>query len=427
MTKLRSIDVQVGRTGALTPVAILDPTDLGGVVVSRASLHNFHYARSILDPVDNSVIVGASVMISRAGDVIPQVLRRVNGKDENTSSFSQQDQLISLETPSICPACGAATFFDENSSSTNGNETLVDTSKNEPNTVNATSTTGQVLRCGGPQLLCPPRAIGALAHAYSREALDIHGLSEGRLQQLMDASMIKVPVDLFRILDPDSGMKDGISKLPFWGDKSTQNLVDAVQTVATNGVSLSRFIYCLGIRHVGVHSSKLISSAYGSVTKFLDDVEKVHESDAPFSILTGDESLEGVKGIGPVMIESMTKFSLNKELVVAAKQLSEKVPVHDEVVKSLLLSTESGIDKPFDGKSVVFTGSLSDNMTRSNAQRLAVEVLGAKSTPSTISKSTGIVIEGSGGGKKATEAKKLGITIMSAEEFMKLIEEVKVK
>ncbi len=415
---MRSIEVQVGRTGALTPVAILDPTDLGGVVVSRASLHNFHYARSILDAVGNSVIVGASVMISRAGDVIPQVLRRVSGKDENTSSISQQDQFISLETPSNCPACGAATFFDENSSSTNGNETL--------DTVNATSTTGQVLRCGGPQLLCPPRAIGALAHAYSREALDIHGLSEGRLQQLMDASMIKVPVDLFRILDPDSDMKDGISKLPFWGDKSTKNLVGAVQTVATNGVSLSKFIYSLGIRHVGVHSAKLISSAYGSVTKFLDDVEKVHGSDTPFSILTGDEVSEGVKGIGPVIIESMTKFSLNKELVAAAKELSEKVPVHDEVVKSLS-STESGIVKPFDGKSVVFTGSLPDNMTRSNAQRLAVEVLGAKSTPSTISQSTGIVIEGSGGGKKASEAKKLGITIMSAEEFMKLIEEVKLK
>jgi DNA ligase (NAD+) len=427
------------------------------VIVSRASLHNFQFARSILeadviDDVDGKtnygVNNGTSVMISRAGDVIPQVMRRIKSEHE-TSLVLDKDDYISLLTPPKCPACGADTFFDVISNVRTGskNETVEEIDLEGCNTTNITSTPsslGQVLRCGGPQLLCPPRAIGALSHAYSREGLNIVGLSEGRLQQLMNASLIEVPADLFQILDADSTMKDEICKIPLWGEKSVKNLIDSTQNVATNGVSLSKFIYSLGIRHVGVHSSKLISSAYGSVSNFFHDIDQVGAVDitievnntmgegmSAFTILTGDddsEGSEGVKGVGPVMIDSLIKFSSNKELVDAAKQLAERVPVHDEYVPSLTgIAQEENVDKPFSQKSVVFTGSVGENITRSAAKRLAIEVLGAKSTPGSISKSTGVVVEGIGGGQKAEKARALGIDIIDAEEFLRLVEVQKAK
>lgn len=405
MSKLNSVEVQVGRTGALTPVAILDPTDLGGVIVSRASLHNFLFARSVLEADDNgNVNKDASVMISRAGDVIPQVLRRLNNSNE-TAPQLHKGEYISLSAPKTCPACGAPTYYED----------LLDPSESKKPTNDTIITSGQVLRCGGPQLLCPPRAIGALSHAYSRDALDVVGLSEGRLQQLMNASLIEVPSDLFKILDPDSTMKDEISKLPMWGERSAHNLMEATQLVAKNGVSLSKFIYSLGIRHIGVHSSKLISSAYGSVENFFDDVDESKNAELCFN------SLNDIKGVGQVMIESLIKFSSNKELVTAAKELAARVPIHDEITLSLA-KKGSSTPRIFEGKSVVFTGSLPNKMSRSTAQNIAIEFLGAKSTPSNVSKSTGVVVEGIGGGKKAMEAKMLGIEIISAEDFVNMIE-----
>ena len=436
VTKLRKVEVQVGRTGALTPVAVLDPVDLGGVIVSRASLHNFQFARSILEAdefvqedgsMTYGIISGTSVMISRAGDVIPQVLRRISSQTEETVDL-EKDDYISLRPPEKCPACGSPTYVDTLNTKTTGNETSIEAGFNILNTTSneASSTVGQVLRCGGPQLLCPPRAIGALAHAYSREGLDIVGLSEGKLLQLMNASLIQIPADIFKILDSNSTMKNEITELPRWGEKSVQNLADATKNVATNGVSLSRFIYSLGIRHVGVHSSKLIASAYGSVSNFLNDIinaenTKIDEASA-FAILVDNDESEGVKGVGPIMVESLIKFSKNKELVKAASQLAERVKIHDEV--SIQAKTnDKNIAKPFEGKSVVFTGSLAEKMTRSTAKRIAVEVLGAKSTPSSISKSTGVVVVGTGGGKKAADAEKLGVKMISAEDFLKLIKE----
>jgi len=459
ITKLRKVEVQVGRTGALTPVAVLDPVDLGGVTVSRASLHNFHYARHILKANnfigddgknDSGVKVGASVVISRAGDVIPQVISRINNTDADVS-ISEDDGFISLLPPSICPACGAETLFDvmddgrtkknvkEGMEVVNGdieneviNATLL-VSNNSENSFSSTSTLGQVLRCGGPQLLCAPRATSSIAHCFSRMGLDIVGLSEARLQQLMDAKLIQIPADLFKILDNSNSMKDEIASLPGWGEKSANNLMKSTKNIAQTGVSLSSFIYSLGIRHVGTHSSKLIASSYGSVSNFFQDIEqasKIDESKLAFSILTGvdKEESDGVKGIGPVIIDSLLKFSANENLVDAAKQLANKVIIHDVNISSTISATEqnTGLNRPFEGKTVVFTGTLSENMTRTAAQQIAVDVLGAKSTPGSISKSTGMVVEGIGGGKKAQKATELGIPIISATEFLDLIEKHKI-
>jgi DNA ligase (NAD+) len=442
ITTLQGVEIQIGRTGAITPVAVLDAVDLGGVSVSRASLHNFDFAQSILKATnkddDVGVTKGVSVMISRAGDVIPQVLQRLDDVMEKDA-----DDFISLKPPSRCPSCGSKTVFD-----------LVGGRKKDKNATNITDTStifddavgidimnnsqtrrnsiGQVLRCSGPQLLCKPRAVGSLAHTFSREGLDISGLSEARLQQLFNATLIRVPADLFRILDEDADLFQSIIELPGWGDKSALNLKSALQRVASEGVTLSKFIYSLGIRHLGVQSSSLIASAYTSLDAFFDAIDTASQKEfdqddakeAYFSVLMGDgNSQEGVKGIGPVAIDSLIKFAANKELVLAAKALAKIIPVLDTVTRT---REDQSSDKdlsslPFNQLSVVFTGSLPGEMTRSNAQQFAIEVLGAKSTPSSVSKTTGIVVAGEKGGKKIDKANEYGIKIMSASEFADLV------
>jgi len=442
ITTLQGIEIQIGRTGAITPVAVLDAVDLGGVSVSRASLHNFDFAQSILKATnkddDVGVTKGVSVMISRAGDVIPQVLQRLDDVIEKDA-----DDFISLQPPSRCPSCGSKTVFDlvgsrrkdKNATNvTNANTIFDDTVgidiKNKSQT--SRNSIGQVLRCSGPQLLCKPRAVGALAHTFSREGLDISGLSEARLQQLFNATLIRVPADLFQILDEDADLFQNIIDLPGWGDKSALNLKSALQRVASEGVTLSKFIYSLGIRHLGVQSSSLIASAYTSLDAFFDAIDTASQKEfdqddakeAHFSVLIGDgNSKEGVKGIGPVAIDSLMKFAANKELVLAAKALAKIIPVLDTITRT---REDQSSDKdlsslPFNQLSVVFTGSLPGEMTRSNAQHFAVELLGAKSTPSNVSKTTGIVVVGEKGGKKRDKANEYGITIMSASEFADLV------
>ena len=237
VTRLLDIEVQVGRTGALTPVAILDPVDLGGVLVSRASLHNFHFARKMLlseratsslsdsDGINDqgagvlTVKKGISVLVSRAGDVIPQVMKRVfddNDEEEEIDSAKHPNDIISLESPQMCPACGSPTTFDfvrrlpkkkRTSSKIPDEEAslqIVSTDDKESNGLES----GQVLRCSGPQLLCQPRAMNALAYAYSRPGLDVKGLSKSKLNQLFEAGIIHFPSDLFTLIcAEDNGEK----------------------------------------------------------------------------------------------------------------------------------------------------------------------------------------------------------------------------
>ena len=285
VTNLQGVEVQVGRTGALTPVAILEPVDIGGVSVSRASLHNFWFAAQLLCPgggddcdAEPRVRQGTDVVVGRAGDVIPQVLRLVPSR-ENSNENVKEDW-ISLEPPANCPACGSVTVFDIS------DRVGPRAKAAEKNDVEVSETprreSGQVLRCSAPQLLCPPRAVGALTHAFSRSGLDVTGLSEARLQQLVDAGLIQVPADLFRLAN---GNLEPIASLQGWGPKSSEKLATVAKDVASRGVTLSRFIYSLGIRHVGVHTSKLIAGAYGSADAFLADINKA--SSAPLD--DGDE------------------------------------------------------------------------------------------------------------------------------------------
>ena len=181
VTRILDVETQVGRTGAITPVAILEPVNIGGVSVSRATLHNFSYAKSILGNGENqrSVQRMTPVIVLRAGDVIPQVTRRLELSDLGEINLSEIS-FISLMPPTRCPACGSSTTYDRK----------VD---------EKTNNSGQVLRCTGSQLACKPRAVAWLSHAFSRDAIDISGLSEAKITQLINEGILREPSDLFRV------------------------------------------------------------------------------------------------------------------------------------------------------------------------------------------------------------------------------------
>ncbi|KAL7467642.1 hypothetical protein ACHAXS_007882 [Conticribra weissflogii] len=481
VTHLIDIDIQVGRTGALTPVAILDPVDLGGVTVSRASLHNFHYAKKILIGKDDltgaakprgneeskSVRRGISVLVSRAGDVIPQVVKRIFDDDteESIASRGGDRGWLNLDPPKFCPACGSETAFDDVSSQLRPRKNSKmkkssDVANNENNEKNISTRaddiyanldpkvgtdaeSGQVMRCTGPQLLCQPRAVGAIVHAYSRAGLDVKGISESRLRQLMEENIIRFPADLFAVFGVESfedspkakDMLDKLAELPGWGALSSQNLAESIRTVATEGVPLSRYIYALGIRFIGSQSSQLIASAYKNVDAFLDALEEASSYNTTsscddndivpqFEQLLGGKEAEKVKGIGPSAISALISFSKEETLMKAAKDLASSLKIHDVAVGDVNRdgignNSEESLPLPFQGMTIVFTGTL-PGMSRMSAQK-AVMKLGAKSTPNSISKSTSLVVEGEKGGKKARQARELGVEVIDADEFMNML------
>jgi DNA ligase (NAD+) len=394
VTKLLGVQVQVGRTGALTPVAILEPVDLQGVTIQRATLHNFRMMQQVLG--GEQVPVGTMVLVRRAGEVIPQVVKRVEDLGHNESV-----PMVSLEVPTHCPACSSEVVWE----------------------ISGNNETGQVLRCGGQALKCPPRAIGALEHAFSRDALDVSGLSQARIQQLMEQGILKVPVDIFSLASTAPSSQKLLAKLadlPGWGPKSAQNLQKVVDGVVNKGVSLGRFIYSLGIRYMGQHTSNLVASVYGDVDCFLQEMEEASTSDSvSFAILR--EDTETTKGIGPVLISSLEAFALDKQVVESAKSLAKVLPVAEEQRQQPTVEGDATSQKKiWSGWAVVFTGSLPE-LSRPEAQALAKDVLGAKSTPNRVSKTTSLVVAGEKGGKKLQRAQELGVTVMSGEDFEELI------
>jgi DNA ligase (NAD+) len=433
VARLLDIVVQVGRTGALTPVAILEPTEVGGVTVQRATLHNFGHLQEILGngTSNNSSEVGDQpeaissripkyepVLVQRAGDVIPQVVRRIKSSSEPSSlAIDDDDCWISLDVPKRCPSCESPVAYD-----------TIGPASSKSNTV------GQVLRCCGPPLLCPPRAITSLKHAFSRDALDLTGLSEARIQQLKDAGLLQFPSDVFRMGDAQWEI---LRELPGWGEKSCQNLRDVCETVSSKGITLGRFVYSLGIRHLGKHTSELVASCYGSVGAFLEALETASsythkepnadqsEEDANDSSLSHPfPPLEHKLGIGPVAVDSLLAFAKSKELTDATKALAESLAVLEQDIvaddSSESPSSEAAAAQlPWKGFRVVFTGSLGDGLTRSKAQEIAKQ-LGAKATPGSVSKNTDLVVFGDKGGKKLTQARGLGVATMEANAFVNL-------
>jgi len=368
-TVLRDIDIQVGRTGALTPVAKLDPVTVGGVVVQNATLHNED------EIARKDVRIGDTVIVQRAGDVIPQILGVVLEKRPKGAKR--------FVFPDVCPACGSHASREIN-----------------PNTGKEDA----VRRCTGG-LICPAQRVERLKHFVSRNAFDIEGLGEKHIKAFCADGLIQSPPDIFTLEKRDQRASSKLAKREGWGETSAKKLFAAIE--ARRNVRLDRFIYALGIRHVGETTARLLARNYGTADAFLAAMREAgvdREGDA-FA------ALDNIEGIGPAVAVAIADFfAETHNIEVVEDLLKEVTPAPLEKVKH---------GSPVSAKTVVFTGTL-ERMTRSEAKARA-ERLGAKVAGS-VSKNTDYVVAGPGAGSKLKNAKDLGVKVLSEEEWLKLIE-----
>jgi DNA ligase (NAD+) len=365
-TILRDIEIQVGRTGALTPVAKLEPVTVGGVVVQNATLHNED------EIARKDVRIGDTVIVQRAGDVIPQILGVVEAKrPKGAKRFS---------FPTVCPACGSHAVREVNP--TTGKEDVV-------------------RRCTGG-LICPAQRVERLKHFVSRNAFDIEGLGEKRIKELYDDKIIESPPQIFTLAKHDKGSK--LAEREGWGQLSARNLFAAIE--ARRNVKLDRFIYALGIPHVGEITGRLLARAYGSAEAFRDAMLAAAGDRAGEAYA----ELGNIEGIGPTVAEAIADFFAEPH----------NVEVVNELLREVRPEPLEAIDhaSPVSGKTVVFTGTL-EKMTRPEAKARA-ERLGAKVAGS-VSKKTDYVVAGPGAGSKLKEAERLGLKVLTEDEWLELI------
>ena len=365
---VRDIEIQVGRTGALTPVAKLEPVTVGGVVVQNATLHNED------EIARKDVRIGDTVIVQRAGDVIPQILGVVKAKRRTSAKR--------FNFPTICPACGSHAVREVNP--TTGKEDAV-------------------RRCIGG-LICPAQRVERLKHFVSRNAFDIEGLGEKHIKAFYDDGLMQSPQDIFALAERDRRSTTRLEAREGWGKISVAKLFAAIEARRT--VKLDRFIYALGIPHVGEITSRLLARAYGSVEAFHDAMltaahDRVGEAYA---------ELDNIEGIGPTVAEAIADFFAEPH----------NVQVVDELLGQVRPEPLQAIDyaSPISGKTVVFTGTLA-KMTRSEAKARA-ERLGAKVAGS-VSKNTDYVVAGPGAGSKLKDAARLGLKVLSEDEWLALI------
>lgn len=357
-TKLENIRIQVGRTGALTPVADLTPVNVGGVMVSHATLHNEDELKR------KDIRIGDTVVIQRAGDVIPQVVRVVLEKRPADS--------VPFEFPTVCPVCGAHVVRDPDEA---------------------------VQRCSGG-LVCPAQAVESLKHFVSRDALNIEGLGAKNMAFFFDRGWIKTPSDVFTL---ESRVGADIRKLDGWGDKSADNLFAAIRKVAA-ATPMEKFLFALGIREVGQATARLLAAHYLTMPAFLEQtaLAQDRESDAYKELLS-------IESIGDVIACEILDFTAEEHNRTEIDKLLNLMTV------TAFVPVEN--DSPLAGKTVVFTGSL-ETMTRSEAKAKA-QSAGAKVAGS-VSKKTDYVVLGADAGSKAQKATELGITVLSESEFTEL-------
>ena len=316
-TILRDIDIQVGRTGALTPVAKLDPVTVGGVVVQNATLHNED------EIARKDVRIGDTVILQRAGDVIPQILGVVEDKRPKGSKR--------FAFPTICPACGSHASREIN-----------------PNTGKEDA----VRRCTGG-LICPAQRVERLKHFVSRNAFDIEGLGEKHIKSFYDDGLIQSPPDIFTLRARDKRASSKLAEREGWGETSASKLFDAIDARRT--IRLDRFIYALGIPHVGETTARLLARNYGTIERFTASMRAAAKG-------RGSEAfaeLDNIEGIGPTVAAAIADFFAEPHNVtVVAELLKEVTPAPLEAVDHA---------SPISGKTVVFTGTL-ERMTRSGLE-----------------------------------------------------------
>jgi DNA ligase (NAD+) len=359
-TVIRKIEIQVGRTGALTPVAKLDPVNVGGVLVSNATLHNE-------DEINRKDIrLNDTVIIQRAGDVIPQVVEVIKSKREkNSKKFIFPDKCL----------CGRPAIKDYN-----------ETSKK----------LDSVKRCSDTGFNCEFMAREKLKHFVSKEALDIDGFGKKIIEDFWTLNFIRLPQDIFS-LDYKK-----IEKLEGWGELSVSNLKTAIEKC--KNISLAKFIYSLGIRHIGQENAKNLSRYFVSIKNFL----KLCEVNL---FINEINNLDAIDGIGETQVESLKIFFKDKKNIKIVNELSEILNIEDFIEKK--------IDSFFSGKNIMFTGGFS-SMSRSEAKSLS-ETLGAKILSSVTKKLDYLIIGSSKPTKnKIDKARELGVKIIEENEWMKL-------
>lgn len=344
-TILKDIICQVGRTGAITPMAILEPVKVAGSTISKTTLHNEDFIK------EKDLKIGDTVVIQKAGDVIPEIVEVIKKKRNGNE--------VDFEMPKVCPVCGAPAIREEGEAA---------------------------VRCTGIE--CPAKLYRNLVHFVSREAMNIDGLGESIIAQLLDKKLIENIADIYTLKFED------IALLKKNGKKFAENLVNSINKSKEN--ELYRLITALGIRHVGVKASKILARKYKTI-------EKLQE--ATF------EELSLINDIGPIVANSIREFFLQEQTVDLIKRLKDA----GVNTKSLEEDIE---DNRFEGKTFVLTGSL-EKYTRGEAANI-IERFGGK-TSSTVSKKTDFVLAGEEAGSKLTKAQDLGIMIISEEQFEEMI------
>ncbi|OYQ33440.1 DNA ligase (NAD(+)) LigA [Niveispirillum lacus] len=374
-TRLNAISIQVGRTGALTPVAELEPVNVGGVVVSRATLHN-------KDEIERKDIrVGDLVIVQRAGDVIPQIVGHV--------PEHRPADAVPFVFPDCCPECGSMAVREE----------------------------GEVVtRCTGG-LVCPAQAVERLRHFVSRNAFDIEGLGIERIQLFYEQGRIKQPADIFTLEAREDQRLDRLINMTGFGKKSVEKLFTAI--AARRTIALDRFIFALGIRQIGEATAKLLAKAYRTAEYWRDRMviaaaERAENRAEKKPELVGEAYAElcAIEQIGMSVADDLTDFFREQHNLDALAALLAQVSPQQYVPPAAATTS------PVAGKTVVFTGTLV-TMGRSEAKAKA-EALGAKVAGS-VSGKTDYVIVGADAGSKAAKAQELGVKILSEEEWASLI------
>jgi DNA ligase (NAD+) len=357
-TRLKEIRIQVGRTGALTPVAELEPITVGGVVVSRATLHNE-------DEIERKDIrEGDWVIVQRAGDVIPQIVEVVKKRRPRDSK--------PFKFPHTCPVCGshAVRELDE-----------------------------AVRRCTGG-LICPAQAVERLKHFVSRRAADIEGLGDKHIQAFWDEGWLKTPAHIYRLRDH----RDALVEREGWGEQSVRKLLDAIE--ARRKLPLDRFVYALGIRQVGEQTAKLLARHYETFEAWRDAMIAAQKEDS-----AAYRDLDDIEGIGPSVANDIVAFFGEPHNREVLRELAREIEIQ-------AYRAPRASHSPVAGKTVVFTGTL-ETMGRNEAKAKA-ESLGAKVSGSVSSK-TDYVVVGADAGSKAKKAAELGVKTLSEQEWLALI------
>lgn len=337
-TKIIKIDAQVGRTGILTPVAIMEPVKVGGVMVSRSTLHN-------QDEINRKHIsVGATVLIQRAGDVIPEVVKVIKEEGEI------------YQLPDKCPVCNSDVLKED-----------------------------VYYRCTG--INCPAQLIERIRHFASRRAMDIEGLGDKLIEQLVNKGLVKNISDIYYLT------RDQISGLERMADKSAQNILDAIES--SREKQLPKVVFALGIRHAGEQTGKLLASKFGCIESLME---------------TDEETLQTVDGIGPEIAQSIVKFFKQDDNKKEIERL-RFAGVKFTPVKTIK-------EEKLKNKTFVLTGSLS-SFTREEAKE-KIEALGGHVSAS-VSRNTDFVVEGADAGSKAEKARELSVSIITEEEFLKML------